>query len=241
MFVFAITQVSHLLLEDLTWGGVGQSLLVVWWSCNYTMWATSELDTESIPVRLSMISLMLLSLLMSIAILQAFEDRALLFAGSYVAIQVGRHAFLTFFTSGPRTVERERAGRILTLFVVTGVLWVGGALVEGPARVALWLAARALDYGAPLVVYWVPGLRRLEGAVWSVGTEHLAERFQLFIIIALGEPIVITGATTSELDLDAGRIGAFGLAFVTTAAMWWLYTNVVAVLQLRRQDRAAAA
>jgi low temperature requirement protein LtrA len=241
VFVFAITQVSHLLLGDLTWGGVGQSLLVVWWSCNYTMWATSELDTESIPVRLLMISLMLLSLLMSIAIPQAFGDRALLFAGSYVAIQVGRHAFLTFFASGPRTVERERAGRILTWFVATGVLWVGGALVEGPARVALWLAALALDYGAPLVVYWVPGLRRLEGAVWNVGTEHLAERFQLFIIIALGEPIVITGATTSELDLDAGRIGAFGLAFVTTAAMWWLYTNVVAVLQLRRQDRAAAA
>ena len=59
MFVFAITQVSHLLLEDLTWGGVGQALLVVWWSCNCTMWATSELDTESIPVRLLMISLML--------------------------------------------------------------------------------------------------------------------------------------------------------------------------------------
>jgi low temperature requirement A protein (LtrA) len=179
VFVFAITQLSHHLLGDLTWGGVGQSLLVVWWSCNSTMRATSELDTESIPVRLLMISLMLLSLLMSIAIPQAFEDRALLFAGSYVAIQVGRHAFLTFFASGPRTVERDRAGRILRWFVAAGVLWVGGALVEGPARVALWLAALAVDYGAPLVVYWVPGLRRLEGAVWNVGTEHFAERFQI--------------------------------------------------------------
>ena len=35
VFVFAITQVSHLLLEHLTWEGAGQSalvLLVVWWS-----------------------------------------------------------------------------------------------------------------------------------------------------------------------------------------------------------------
>src|ERR671910_571435 len=55
VFVFAITQVSHLLLEPLTWGGAGQALIVllaVWWSWNYTTWTTNELDTETIPVRL---------------------------------------------------------------------------------------------------------------------------------------------------------------------------------------------
>src|SRR5687767_3461966 len=108
VFVFAITQVSHLLLEHLTWAGVGQSLLVllvVWWSWNYTTWVTNELDTEAISVRLLMISLMLLSLLMAIAIPEAFGERALLFAGAYVAIQVGRHTFLTFFAWGSGTVE----------------------------------------------------------------------------------------------------------------------------------------
>ncbi len=239
VFVFAITQVSHLLLEHLTWAGVGQSLLVllvVWWSWNYTTWVTNELDTESISVRLLMISLMLLSMLMSVAIPQAFEDRALLFAGSYVAIQVGRHTFLTFFASGPGTIERERAGRILVWFVAAGVLWISGALVDGPARAALWIFALALDYVAPLVVYWVPRLRRLAGAAWNVGTEHFAERFQLFIIIALGETIVITGATTSELDLGTARLAAFGMAFVTTAAMWWLYFNYVARIAQRRLE-----
>ena len=242
VFVFAITQVSHLLLEHLTWAGVGQSLLVllvVWWSWNYTTWVTNELDTEAISVRLLMISLMLLSLLMAVAIPQAFEERALLFAGSYVAIQVGRHAFLTFVAWGAGTVERERAGRILIWFVAAGVLWVGGALADGPARVALWLAALALDYGAPLVVYWVPGLRRLAGSVWNVGTEHFAERFQLFIIIALGETIVITGATTAELDLDAATLASFGMAFVTTAAMWWLYFNYVARIAQRQLEFSA--
>ena len=248
VFVFAITQVSHLLLEHLTWAGVGQSLLVllvVWWSWNYTTWVTNELDTGAISVRLLMISLMLLSLLMSVAIPRAFEDQALLFAGSYVAIQVGRHVFLTFFASGPGSIERERAGRILAWFVVAGVFWISGALADGPARVALWLVALALDYLAPLVIYWVPGFRRLAGATWNVGTEHFAERFQLFIIIALGETIVITGATTSELDLDGARIAAFGMAFVTTAAMWWLYFNYVARIAQRRlelsEDRTTLA
>src|SRR5919202_5987465 len=132
VFVFAITQVSHLLLEHLTWVGVGQALLallVVWWSWNYTTWVTNELDPESISVRLLMIALMLASLLMAVAIPQAFGERALLFAGSYVAIQVGRHLFLTFVAAEPGTIERERAGRILTWFVAAGALWVAGSLV----------------------------------------------------------------------------------------------------------------
>jgi low temperature requirement protein LtrA len=233
VFVFAITQVSHLLLEHLSWVGAGQALIVllaVWWSWNYTTWTTNELDTETIAVRLLLLSLMLISLLMAVAIPQAFEAHALLFAGSYVAIQVGRHVFLTFAAADRRTIERERAGRILTWFVAAGVLWIAGALVDGPAQTALWLAALALDYGAPLVLFWVPGRPRLEDTTWEVGTEHFAERFGLFIILALGESIVLTGATTSELDLTSARIVAFVMAFLASAAIWWLYFTSVARL-----------
>ncbi len=162
VFVFAITQISHLLLAHLTWEGVGESLVVllaVWWSWNYTTWVTNELDPESLVVRLVLIALMLASLVMAIAIPGAFGDRALLFAGAYVAIQVGRHAFLTFVAAGPGSVERERAGRILTWFVAAGVLWIAGALADGSARTALWLAALAVDYGAPLVTFWSPDAR----------------------------------------------------------------------------------
>jgi low temperature requirement protein LtrA len=202
----------------------------VWWSWNYTTWTTNELDTETIPVRLLLLSLMLVSLLMSVAIPDAFGEHALLFAASYVAIQVGRHVFLTFAAAEPGTIERERAGRILTWFVAAGVLWMAGALVDGPARVALWLAALALDYGAPLVLFWVPGRPRLEGATWDVGIGHFAERFGLFIILALGESIVLTGATTSESDLTLARIAAFVMAFLASAAIWWLYFTSVARL-----------
>ena len=141
VFVFAITQVSHLLLEHLSWEGAGQAalvVLVVWWAWNYTTWVTNELDPESTVVRLLLIGLMLASLLMAIAIPEAFGDKALLFAASYVAIQVGRHLFLTFAAAERGTVERERAGRILTWFAAAGVLWIAGALADGAARTALW-------------------------------------------------------------------------------------------------------
>lgn len=236
-FVFAVTQVSHLLLEHLTWEGVGQSLLVllvVWWAWNYTTWVTNELDPESVAVRLMLMAVMLASLIMAVAIPQAFGDRALLFAGSYVAIQVGRHLFLTFVAAERGSVERERAGRILTWFAAAGVLWIAGGVADGPARTALWVTALLVDYGAPLVLYRVPGRPRLTGETWEVQTSHFAERFQLFIILALGETIILTGVTTSELELDTARVAAFGLAFLATAALWWLYFDYVARIAERR-------
>jgi low temperature requirement protein LtrA len=241
VFVFAITQVSHLLLTHLDWEGAGQALLVllvVWWSWNYTTWVTNELDPDSIVVRLLLIALMLASFLMAIAIPDAFGDKGLLFAGSYVAIQVGRHTFLTFVAAERGTLERTRAGRILTWFVVAGALWIAGGLADGSTRTVLWLAALALDYCAPLVTYWVPGRPRLGLDTWQVGSEHFAERFQLFIIIALGETVVITGATTAELELTSARLVAFGLAFLSTTALWWLYFNLVATIAARRLELA---
>ena len=237
VFVFAITQVSHLLLEHLTWEGAAQSalvLLVVWWSWNYTTWVTNELDPESTTVRLLLIGLMLMSFLMAVSIPEAFGDRALLFAGAYVAIQVGRHTFLTFAAASKGTIERTRASRILIWFIVAGVLWIAGALADGSLRWALWLVALAIDYGGPLFTYRVPGLARVPMSAWQLETAHFAERFQLFVILALGESIIVTGATLSGGELGADKLAAFAIAFLGTAAMWWLYFDYAARVAERR-------
>ena len=231
VFVFAVTQVSHLLLHDLTWHGAGRALLVllvVWWAWNYTTWVTNQLDPDAVPVRVLVLAIMLGSLVMSIAIPDAFGSRALLFAGAYVAIQVGRHTFLTFVVADRGSPERMPPPHILIWFLAAAVFWIAGALASDTLQVALWLIALAIDYSAPLVLYWVPGWPKLPPSAWQVETTHFAERFQLFIIIALGETIVITGATTADLELDAARMAAFGLAFVSTAALWWLYFTYVA-------------
>jgi low temperature requirement protein LtrA len=161
-----------------------------------------------------------------------------MFAGAYVAIQVGRHAFLTFAAADAGSIERERAGQILVWFVVAGALWIAGALADGSARTVLWLVALAIDYSAPIFVFRVPGRPRLDHATWNVSAEHFAERFQLFIIIALGESIILTGATTAGLDRDAATLAAFALAFLGTAALWWLYFNYAAAMAARRLELA---
>jgi len=239
VFVLAVTQVSHLLLDDLSWGGAGKSLLVllvIWWAWTYTTWVTNMLDPDAIVVRLLVLSLMFASLVMAVAIPEAFGSRALLFAGAYVAIQVGRTVFLAFVVAGRGSPQRAPATHILTWFVASGVFWLAGGFAPDSARITLWVIAIAIDYSAPLVFYSVPGRRRLSPDSWNVETSHFAERFQLFIIIALGESIVVTGATTSELSLGAARMAAFGLAFLSTAALWWLYFSYVAGIAQRRLE-----
>jgi low temperature requirement protein LtrA len=241
VFVLAVTQVSHLLIGDLTWSGAGRSalvLLVVWWAWNYTTWVTNVLDPDAIVVRLLVLAIMFASLVMAVAIPDAFGSRALLFVGAYVAIQVGRHVFLTVVVADGDPSIREPALHILVWFCASGVFWLAGGLASGPARIGLWLVALAIDYGAPLVLYRVPGRPRLGPEAWDVETSHFSERFQLFMIIALGESIVVTGATTAQLSLGLARLTAFGVAFLSTAALWWLYFSYVARIAGRRLELA---
>src|SRR5262245_18164230 len=241
VFVFAVTQVSHLLLDDLSWQGAGEAalvLLVVWWGWNYTTWVTNELDPDSPVVRLLLLGIMLATLVMAVAIPDAFGSKGLLCAAAYVTIAVGRHAFLTFASARRGTIERERAADILIWLSAAGAFWMGGALVEDEARTTVWLVALAIDYLGPVFLYRVPGRPQLAPETWDVETAHFAERFQLFVIIALGESIVLTGATTAELDLGLARMTALGLAFVGTAALWWLYFDYVAPIAQRRLERS---
>jgi low temperature requirement protein LtrA len=231
--------VSHLLLDDVSWKGAGEAamaLLVVWWAWNYTTWVTNELDPDSPVVRLLLIGIMLATLLMAVAIPGAFGSQGLLFACSYVAIQVGRHAFLTFASAGPGTIERRRSGHILVWLSAAGVFWIAGAFVEDEVRAAVWLVALAIDYLGPVALYRVPGWPQLDPRAWQVETAHFAERFQLFVIIALGESIVLIGATASGLEIDAARLTALALAFAGTAALWWLYFEYVADIAARRLE-----
>lgn len=51
----------------------------------------------------------------------------------------------------------------------------------------------------------------------------MAERCAGFIIIALGETIVVTGATFADLPWTFETVTAFASAFVGVIAMWWVY------------------
>ncbi len=230
VFVFAITQLSHYLLEHFSTAGMlhtGLLLMAVWWAWMYTSWATNWLDPDKVPVRLMLLTCMLIGLLMSAAIPTALATGGLAFAGGYAAIQVGRTAFVLWAVRHI-PAQRRNFQRILTWLVVSGMLWIAGGTAEGDARLALWLAALFLDYLSPIVAFWVPWLGASPTTDWDVEGGHMAERCGLFIIIALGESILVTGATFSGLEWTWTSAAALVTAFVGSIAMWWIYFDTTA-------------
>jgi low temperature requirement protein LtrA len=113
--------------------------------------------------------------------------------------------------------------RILAWLALSGVFWIAGALASGPARELLWLLAVAIDLAGPICSFYVPGLGRSSTHDWNISAEHIGERCQLFLIIALGESILVTGATFSELDISLVTVAAFVIAFLGSVALWWIY------------------
>jgi low temperature requirement protein LtrA len=183
-------------------------------------------DPDKWAVRLMLIAVMLASLLMSVAIPEAFGERALMFALAYVTIQVGRTTF-TFIalrrTLGASHPLSRNFARVLWWVVASGVVWIIGGLLEGEARHAMWVLALALDYGGLLVGFYIPGLGRSRSDVWTIEAGHFAERCQLFVMIALGESILVIGTTFGEIEPSATAVSALVIAFLGSVGLWWIY------------------
>jgi low temperature requirement protein LtrA len=137
-------------------------------------------------------------------------------------MQIGRSGFAVAGLRGQRLQRNFQ--RILAWCLVSGALAVAGGLVAGHARELLWLAAVAVDVLGGLVGFSTPGLGRSETRDWTIEGNHFAERCQAFILIALGESIVVIGATLSALPaVTAQEVIAFLAAFTTSVGLWWLY------------------
>ncbi len=166
---------------------------MVWLGWIYTTWVTNWLDPQRIPVRLMLVVLMLVSLVMSAGLPDAFGNRGLWVGAAYAAMQVGR-----------------------SVFAVAGL--AGDRLQRNFQRILAW----CLLSGA--VGFYTPGLGRSSTTDWTISGSHIAERCQAFVLIALGESVVVIGGTLSGLpSVTAAQAGAFVAAFAGVVALWWVY------------------
>ncbi len=225
VYVFAVTQLSHELLHDLSLTGLVHTLVLwfaVWLGWQYTAWLTNWFYPEKPGIRGLLFALMLAALVMAAAIPEAFGTRALVFALAYVAVQFGKTAYIVVRLGNHAMAPNYR--RMLAWLSVSAVLWIAGALVA-QARLPLWIAAVLCEYVSPMIGFRFPGLGRSDpGREWTVEGGHMAERCQLFVIVALGETLLATGAMMAEVrDWSPPVLSALLTTFVGTLAMWWLY------------------
>lgn len=242
VFVFAVTQLSHTLLAQLTLAGaahVALLLAAVWWVWVYTSWTTNWLNPERVPVRLSLFGLMVAGLVLTAAIPGAFGERGIAFAAGYVAMQLSRTLFALWALRRGPVALLKNFQRIFTWLALAGVFWIVGGCADPQVRFAWWLLALAIELLGPMCYFWVPGLGRSSIADWDIDGAHIAERCALFVIIALGESLLITGATFSGLAWSAQTCAAMLVAVVGSIAMWWVYFDTGAERATHRITHAS--
>ena len=228
VYVFAIIQLSHLVIEHLSWEGAAQAVVVfaaVWWGWNYTAWAMNWLNPRSTAVHLLTGVLMLAGLGMSVAIPSAFGDGAWLFVGCYLFMGVLRPVFMIVAFRGTQLASNYRM--LLCWTVLAGVLWILGAALPAEYRLGIWFLAVLVDYAAPLAQFRIPGLGAAPMHLWDTDAEHLAERNRLVFIIALGESILLMGGSVVEHGHITPALAlSLTVGFASIFVLWWNYFAV---------------
>ncbi len=234
VFVLAFTQVTAKLAEDLTWSGVGRSVLVLgalWWAWSGYAWLTNAFDPNERLMRLPIFLSMAALLIVALAVPQAFGENALQFALAYFVVRAV-HVLIFYWNSSDEPDVRRAILKLTPTMLIAPALIVLSTAFDGWVQAAIFAAALALDYAGPYI-------RSDDG--WAVMPHHFAERFGLIVIIALGESIVAIGAGTGEVEITAelAIVATFGIGVV--CALWWIYFDVVITAARMRLESAAPA
>jgi low temperature requirement protein LtrA len=230
VFVFGLTQVTSLMSADPTWSGLARGMFVLaalWWAWAAYAWLTNTIDPDEGAARLAVFGAMAAMLIVGLAAPGAFDDDALLFGVAYLAVRV-LHIVLYALAADDEDI-RGAVMRLAPTSIVAPGLILGAAALDGTAQGIVWLVALAVDYSGPLFG---------GGRGWRVFPAHFAERHGLIVIIALGESIVAIGIGAAGIDLGGRVVLAAILGVVVSAALWWSYFDVVAIVAERKMTEA---
>ena len=226
VFVLTLTQCTAVIVDDATWAGVGEGLLLLgllWWAWVGYAWLTSVVDPEEGAVRLVMFAAMAAFLITALAVPEAFGDDAITFAVAYGLVRFGQIGLFLVASRDEPDLRHSVVGLAGSTALGVGLV-IAGAFASGGARDALWALALLLDMGGPFF-FGAQG--------WQLVPVHFAERHGLIIIIALGESIIAIGVGAGVI-LTAEVITGAVLGVFLAAGLWWAYFDVTSIVATRR-------
>jgi low temperature requirement protein LtrA len=230
-FGTAAGELAHVLAEGYVWEGVlgfGFAIFAVSWAWINFAWFASAYDTDDWIYLLTTMVQMVGVLILALGLPQMFEslhegdhvDNGVMVLG-YVVMRVPM--ILQWWRASRQDPERTTVCRtfIVTL-VISQAGWIVLALAPTsiPVTFVLIVLLILIEATGPLVAE-----RMLVGTPWH--PHHIAERYGLLVIIALGEGLIGTVATLSAIIGEEGwtvDVAALGIAGVgVTFGMWWTY------------------
>ena len=216
VFVFGFTQVTTVLSDDPTWGGLGHGLLILgalWWAWAAYAWLTNTVDPGEGGVWEAMVVAMAAMFVAALAVPEAFGRHGVVFGVAFLIVNV---MHLTLYALAARG-DRDLLAAILRIApsaLAGAALIIAAGFVQGGFKPVLWLVALAVGFFGPL-------LGGLSG--WRVQPAHFVERHGLIVIIAIGESLVAIGLGARGTGLGAGVIVAAVLGLVVATSFWLAY------------------
>ena len=230
VFVFALTQVTAFLADDLSWHGLLRGLLVIlllWWAWTGYAWLANIASADQGPIKALMLVSMSAMFVLALCIPQAFDDSdgglsaPMVLAVCYLVFRLG-HLAMFFYLAGEDSGLRRQLLRWLPSVLGSTALLMLAAQFEGAARTGCWAAALAVDY---------VGTAAAGARGWRLPAPgHFAERHGLILIVALGESIVAIGVGVADHPISWAIVLASVLGLVVASAMWWAYFDISALL-----------
>ena len=239
VFVFAFTQVATLLANDPTFAGIGRGVLVLgalWWAWAAYAWLTNVVDPEEELVGVALLVALIAMFIAALVVPGVFDDDGVLFGAAFLVVCTMHLALYALAGRG----NRDLLSAVLRLapWTLLGATLILVAGFTDGARTWLWVAALACTYvGA--------GLSGSTG--WRVHSSHLAERYGLVVIIALGEAFVAIGIGATGIGIGLGEIAAAILGLLVATSFWLAYFDFFSIrgermlAGLRGPDRVALA
>ena len=217
VFVFSVTQVVRLFHDGFDWTAVGQAILIfwlVWWAWSQLTWTLNAADTTNPIVQVGVLAATGVALFMAVAVPEAFGDRSLWFAATYTVVRgIGMALYYLLAMEDPALKAPLRTWIVTSSGGLIAVL-IGG-LVGGSAQYWLWGLAILLDLIAASV--------STQSQEWNLYPAHFAERHGLFVIIVLGETLIVGASSFSDTELTNELLVVAVLVVAITGGLWWSY------------------
>jgi len=223
VYVFAITQVVSLIHEDPTVIGFAKGAFILgllWWTWSIYTWTLNWTGTEGVPIRLFLLAAMGATLLMALEVPDVFGEGSIWFGLTYFAVRMFAMGFY-WVASKHHPVQRAAFITFFPLSFAAAFLILVGGFLDAPWLGILWVAGAALDVFSAI---------NAGKGTFAIDAKHFAERFGLFVIIALGESIVGIGLAAAHVERDLVHVVGIGLMFAVAAGLWWSYFDKAAPL-----------
>jgi low temperature requirement protein LtrA/ketosteroid isomerase-like protein len=214
VFVFTITQLTTVLVDEPTVRGLLQVVLmlgVIWWMYGGYAWLTNAVAPDRTSRRLLLLGGMAAFFVMALSIPHAFDGSGLAFGIAYLAVVVV-HAGL-FTRASSQSAVRAILG-LAPYNIATALLVLAGGIAGGTATYVLWAIAFLCEWLSP---------RFTAQAGFEVAPGHFVERHGLVVIVAIGESVVAVGIGAAGLPVNLELAGVAVLGLLLSAGLWWTY------------------